>query len=256
MDDEPKQKSLDKKWWNPVVLVLITVGLFLAAQFIAGFVFIFIGLGAGWDSQQLTHWAETSAAPQFINIVVVDGIILGGLWLVLKRRRFTFKDIGWSKKVTLGDLGRAVIAYIVYAAIFLVTSSVAKALIPALNLDQEQKLGFQTGQGGMSLLLAAVSLVILPPIVEELLTRGFLYTGLRSKMKYVPAMIVTSIVFASAHLQFGSDAPLLWVAAIDTFTLSIVLVYLREKTGRLTSSMMLHMLKNAIAFYVLFIAVR
>jgi membrane protease YdiL (CAAX protease family) len=46
---------------------------------------------------------------------------------------------------------------------------------------------------------------------------------------------------------------LLYIAAIDTFTLSLILVYLREKTGGLWSSMGLHAIKNGIAFVSLFI---
>jgi membrane protease YdiL (CAAX protease family) len=59
-------------------------------------------------------------------------------------------------------------------------------------------------------------------------------------------------LFGVAHLQFGSGAPLLWVAALDTFTLSIVLCYLREKTGSVWAGVFLHAIKNAIAFVALF----
>src|SRR5690606_7282850 len=103
------------------------------------------------------------------------------------------------------------------------------------------------------LILVFISLVLLPPFVEEVLARGFLYTGLKTKWPVWAAAVVTSLIFAAAHLEFGSGAPLLWVAAIDTFTLSLVLIYLREKTGKLGASIMLHMLKNGVAFVLLFI---
>ena len=101
-------------------------------------------------------------------------------------------------------------------------------------------------------MLVFISLVLLPPVVEEIVARGFLYTGLRSKLPKIVAALITSALFAAAHLQWGSGAPLLWVAALDTFTLSLVLVYLREKTGGLAASMGVHMLKNGLAFVVLF----
>jgi membrane protease YdiL (CAAX protease family) len=119
-------------------------------------------------------------------------------------------------------------------------------------VEQSQELGFNP-VGTVELILTFISLVILPPLVEELLMRGYLYTSLKKKLSKIAAALVTSVIFAAAHLQFGSGAPLLWVAAIDTFVLSLFLVSLREKTGGLWASMTLHATKNLIAFMSLFI---
>jgi len=129
----------------------------------------------------------------------------------------------------------------------------AKALFPSLNFEQEQEIGFSTAVSGLTLVPIFISLVVLPPVVEEILARGFLYTGLRTKLKPILATLITSVLFAVAHLQWGEGAPLLWVAAIDTFVLSMVLCYLRETTGRLAAPIMLHAIKNGIAFAALFI---
>jgi len=83
--------------------------------------------------------------------------------------------------------------------------------------------------------------------------RGFVYTGLRTKLQPVGSALITSAVFASLHLEFGNGAPLLWVAAIDTFILSLVLCYLREKTGSLWPGICLHALKNFVAFATLYL---
>jgi membrane protease YdiL (CAAX protease family) len=53
-------------------------------------------------------------------------------------------------------------------------------------------------------------------------------------------------------LQTGQGASLLWAAGVDTFVLSLVLVYLREKTGALYAGMLVHSLNNLIAFGVHF----
>jgi membrane protease YdiL (CAAX protease family) len=94
---------------------------------------------------------------------------------------------------------------------------------------------------------------VLPPIVEETVFRGFIFTGLRGKLKFVWAAVLTSLLFATAHLEFGSGKPLLWVAGLDTFTLSLALCYLREKTGSLWPGILLHALKNGVAFLSLFV---
>jgi len=67
------------------------------------------------------------------------------------------------------------------------------------------------------------------------------------------ATLVTSLLFAVPHLLEGGSGGLLYVAGLDTFILSLFLVYLREKTGGLWSSMILHAIKNGTAFMVLFV---
>jgi membrane protease YdiL (CAAX protease family) len=83
--------------------------------------------------------------------------------------------------------------------------------------------------------------------------RGYLYGSLRKAFSKLNAALITSVIFASAHLEFGSGAPLLWIAALDTFVLSLFLVGLHEKTGSLWAGMLVHGAKNAIAFAALFI---
>ena len=54
------------------------------------------------------------------------------------------------------------------------------------------------------------------------------------------------------HL-FESSSGILWVAGLDTFILSMVLVFVREKTDSLYASMGIHMVKNFLAFASLFL---
>jgi membrane protease YdiL (CAAX protease family) len=83
--------------------------------------------------------------------------------------------------------------------------------------------------------------------------RGLLYSSLRKAMPVVTAGVVTSALFAIAHLPEGGSGGPLYIAALDTFVLGLVLVYLRQKTDGLWASMSLHALKNGIAFIALFL---
>jgi membrane protease YdiL (CAAX protease family) len=84
--------------------------------------------------------------------------------------------------------------------------------------------------------------------------RGFLFTSLlKPAAVHLRRDLSPVVLFAAAHLQIGSGAPLLWTAAIDTFILSLVLCYLRYKTGSLWPGIFLHMLKNLLAFLVIFV---
>ena len=66
--------------------------------------------------------------------------------------------------------------------------------------------------------------------------------------------LATSALFATPHLFESGSGGLLWIAGLDTFVLSLVLCYLRERTGRLWAGVGVHMLKNSIAFVSLYYA--
>ena len=137
--------------------------------------------------------------------------------------------------------------------LYVLVVSILKGLISALDLEQQQDLGITAPHGGMEMLFVFFTLVVLPPIVEEIIFRGFMFSGLRKKLPFAISAIITSALFAIGHLQFGNEAPLLWVAAIDTFILSAVMCYVRERTGSIIPTILMHALKNLIAFSALYI---
>jgi membrane protease YdiL (CAAX protease family) len=153
----------------------------------------------------------------------------------------------------LSDAAYGLAAVPIYMGLYLLTVAVISYVVPGLDIQQEQQLGFNGTYAGFELVLVFLSLVILPPLVEEILIRGFLYSSLKKALPILSAAVTTSLIFAIAHLPEGGEVGPLYIAAIDTFVLSLVLIYLREKTGGLWASMTLHGLKNGFAFVLLFI---
>lgn len=238
-------------FWAPIQTLFLTVAVYLSSQVAASFIILTVPLLFGVTNASLEQWLDGSVG-QFFFILLVEGAVLLLLWRLLRVKKRSFKDIGMIRP-KFGDLGMAVMGFGIYFLLYVVIAVLAKAIFPSINFEQEQQVGFETARANWELILVFFSLVIMPPVVEEILARGFLYTGLKTKWPKWLAVIVTSAMFAIAHLQFGSGAPLLWVAAIDTFILSLVLIYLREKTGSLGAPIALHMLKNFIAFMLLFV---
>jgi len=127
------------------------------------------------------------------------------------------------------------------------------AVIP-IDAQQQQALGFSKSATGIGLVLAFVGLVILPPLAEETMFRGFLYGTFRRHKLPVPwSIVLTSVLFGGLHLFGSEDGGLLWIAFLDTFVLSVVLCYVREKTGSIWASIAIHALKNGFVFVNLFI---
>ncbi|MDB5163543.1 MAG: hypothetical protein JWS12_160 [Candidatus Saccharibacteria bacterium] len=252
--DETTPVTPSRISWGPVAALVVAIGSYFISQFLASLIVTIYPALKHWNALQITDWLNSSVIAQFLFVLIAEGFILVLLGLFLKRKKANFKAVGFAnRKPQLRDVALAVGGFIAYIMLYIFAITLLKQIFPSLNVAQKQQTGFEHAAGGYQLILVFMSLVILPPLVEEIVTRGFLYQGLKKGMPKIWAVILTSILFASAHLQFGSGAPLLWVAAVDTFTLSLVLIYLFERTGSLWASITLHMLKNTIAFLALFV---
>lgn len=240
-----------KSFFSPTATLILTVLMYAGSQVLASVFVVLLPLAWGWNNERLDQWLNT-AFGQFLFVAIIEVIIVYSIYRLLKLRGFSFRSIG-LKKPKLSDIGYGLAGFGLYFLLYLVISLVIRQLVPSIDFRQEQQIGFETARQGLDLVLVFLSLVIFPPIVEELFARGFLYEGLKRGAPRWLAVVGTSVLFAVAHLQFGSGAPLLWVAAIDTFVLSLVLIYLKEKTGGLAAPMALHMLKNGLAFTILFL---
>ena len=237
--------------WSPLEAIGITIALYFVTQIVAA-----LGLGAfGTISGKADTELETmlqGALPQFLYIFAVEALTIVLLYNFMVRRKTSWSAIGWVKP-RFRDIGYALAGFGVYFVVYaFFVAQLVDRFLP-IDTEQQQELGFDKTVAGPELIFVFLSLVILPPLIEEILVRGFLFTGLKNKLTLPLAMLVTSIVFAAAHLQWGGDAPLLWTAAIDTFILSMVLVYVRWRSGSLWPGIGIHFMKNGIAFLALFI---
>jgi membrane protease YdiL (CAAX protease family) len=237
--------------WDPTSAIGISALAFFGAQIVAALVLSVI-VGTFGSQVSTENWFN-SMAGQFYFVLISDALIMAIIWFFLHKRRAGWQPLGFSRSPVWKDLGYALGGYAVYFGLLILVFSLAGSFTQ-INLDQKQELGFDNLLGSGEKLMALISLVLLPPLVEETVFRGFLFTGLRKKLVFVQATLIASLLFASLHLLESSKG-LLWVAGIDTFVLSIVLCYLREKTGALWASIGLHAIKNAIAFWVLIRAV-
>ncbi len=171
-------------------------------------------------------------------------IVIGVPWLV-KKRPTTRTELGIQRLPTWLDIAWAPAGAVAYLILTSLLTAAAMAVLPFVNYDQVQDTGFAQISQQYEYIVAFVTLVVVAPIAEELLFRGYLLGKLR---KYAPvwvAILVTSLLFAIVHFA--------WNVGLDVFALSIVLCLLRVVSGSIWPSILLHMLKNGVAFYFLFI---
>ncbi len=159
----------------------------------------------------------------------------------------TSTSLGVQHLPTFIDIGLAPIGYVVYIFFANIITSIMSNLFGWFDLEQEQNVGFNYFNSSADQIFAMLAIVFVAPIAEEIIMRGWLYDKVRSKVKSVPiAIILVSLLFAVLHGQ--------WNVGVTVFVLSVVLCTLREVTGTIWAGILLHMLSNGIAFYLLYVA--
>jgi membrane protease YdiL (CAAX protease family) len=86
------------------------------------------------------------------------------------------------------------------------------------------------------------SILVVAPVLEEVVFRGFLFAGLRrSRLGNVGAILVASLVWASVHVQYE------WFYVGQVFALGLLLGAARLRTGSLIPPILMHALFSGVA---------
>jgi len=215
---------------------------FFAAQILVGGLVIALGLmNAPLESVNIAIFNTTITAIIYIITIL---LVIGLPWLT-KKITTNMNEVGLTRLPNWTDIILTPAGLVVYLTLSSLLIFLATRFLPNFDVNQIQNTGFNQLSQQYEYILAFATLVIIAPVAEEILFRGYLFGKLK---KYVPiwiAIIATSLLFGVIH---GA-----WNIMIDTFALSVILCLLRELTGNMWASILLHMVKNGIAFYILFI---
>jgi membrane protease YdiL (CAAX protease family) len=169
-----------------------------------------------------------------------------GLPKLLWNEPTSLQTIGLHRLLKWRDIGLALVGIVVAFVGSAVILWLASHLMSWVDLEETQNLGVTLFNSGFELALAFMVFVIIGPIAEEIIFRGFLFGKLRQKgIPFWLTTLVVSVVFAVAHWQ--------WNVALDVFFLSVIMCFMREKTGSIWAAIFIHMLKNGVAFYFVFV---
>jgi membrane protease YdiL (CAAX protease family) len=167
---------------------------------------------------------------------------------IKKEAKTTREELGLTGLPTWTDIGLAPVSFIAYIIVGGAIMAIAEALLSRFSwfdANQAQDVGFKLLNSPFDRIIAFIALVVVAPICEEIVFRGWLYGKLRRKMSMGAAILVVSVFFGIMHGQ--------WNVGINVFALSILLCLEREVTGTIYASILTHMIKNGIAYALLYI---
>lgn len=195
--------------------------------------------------------ADTVNDSSLIIGMVVHLTVCAGLLLYLYQIRslnpaelFGLQNLHWrSLAVTLG-----VFTLIILISVNVVSSisvNWLQKILPDLNPQETVKAFQESDSIGLKILVIFLAVVI-APLAEETLFRGFVYGVLKRYTDAPFAALSSSLMFAIIHMHVGSLLPL-WVLAV-----LFCLAY--EITGCLLVPMLLHAIFNAVSIIAMLFA--
>jgi len=150
------------------------------------------------------------------------------------------KRLGLRTFKPLSGIGWMLAAY----GIFIAAAGIFSVFF---STEQEQQVLQDIGAEKDTVMLVALGILVvgIAPVAEEIFFRGFLFGGLRGKLSFWPAALISGIFFGAIHILGGS-----WQAVVLLSLFGVLLAFLYERTGSLGPPILMHVLQNAIAFYV------
>lgn len=234
------KKSIQNFGWA-VLHTIWTTGAFLFTSI------LLVGVPIGYfASESVYEWLSTPVGIFTLGAVVYT-IATAIAISPLLSRRMDWKALAHKLGLTKPHARMVIWALGAWVLYFLSTAVVSVVLqyLPGLNLSQKQDIGFTSLSGSWEYILAFLTLVVVAPVFEELLFRGFLFGRIRERSGFWLSAIFTSLAFALLHGQLN--------VGIDVFILSMFLCYLREKRQSIVPGIFVHALKNGLAYALLFI---
>jgi len=234
-------KPTGGKAWKGIGIPVWVLGGLVLAQVLAGLLLALLNiLGVKFSGVNESVLNTTIAAVIYVFTLL---LVVGLPWWV-KKYRTTAKELGLAEFPKFSDFLWAPIGFFAYMILSYILTLIGMAT-PFYDKTSVQDVGFTNLTHNYEYILAFLTLVVIAPVAEEVLFRGYLLGKLRKNVSLIVSILITSLLFAIVHLNFN--------VGVDVFALSIILCLLRIKTDSLWPAIFLHMIKNGLAFYFLFI---
>ncbi|MBI5388662.1 MAG: CPBP family intramembrane metalloprotease [Verrucomicrobia bacterium] len=232
---------LSVKPWKPESVLLLVGGIFLCL--VAGMTAV-SGLG-----RLLPGLAK---ADREFAAFAVGAVMFQGAALVLVHFFLREHGVGWREGFGLSwagpgrTLALAALAVLVVVPLASLIGSASDWVLTRLKITSGLQVAVKMLQNRPppgQLAFFAATAILLAPVAEEVLFRGILYPTLKQSGHPRLALWVTSMLFASTHVNL--------LAFVSLTFLALVLTWLYEKTDNLLTPIFAHVLFNAVNFGVI-----
>lgn len=240
------KKGIFQQYWPHTIVtgmvLLILAGSAIYSYLAAVLIFFF----SGSDISELSFLAPISHFnnnnPLLYGVWALTGclywiVVLYGVvnWPVFKNKAVIY----FGRFEFSGQNG--IVAWLFMYAFFVLGQNVLLSLIPGLRMADGLKAPGLASEHWIRVVVFYFSVVLFYPFVEEFVFRGFLYDALRWLSGIVPAVFLSSTLFALLHVGTYGFAP---IAILVLFLSALFWGFCRVKTGGIACPFVLHAMTN------------
>lgn len=220
-----KRSSANKPRRTALFVLLI----YIIAQ-VSG-VFLIIPLFTYFQGQGLTEQTARFSATGWVTFITFGLGLLAILILTTRDKRFF--DIWKGKSSSIwGALVWGVLGFF----LLLIGQTVAAMIEVALGIEPGSANTTNIATVAAAAPIMVIAVVVFGPILEELVFRRVVFGSLNQTMNFWFATAISALVFAAIHLEF--------IHLLLYFTTGLVLAFLYQRTKRIITPIIAHMLLN------------
>lgn len=239
-----------KKDWEVPIRFLHLIGAFAIYFFVTT---LLSSLAIAFLKKQImAHYLTYSSWINF-SISFLIFILLAIYWIFLPEKlRYGILRRPSEKHPEPDDVWTAFYAWIMAFPLVLFLSQALEFIVfKIFNITQVPdqiavKFLKSTFENPLYLILAIISIVVLAPLIEETLFRGFLQSYIRRHLGPKQAIFITSVCFSLFHYAAGQGLGNISII-ISLCVLSLFLGFVYEKQGSLLTPMILHASFNTVS---------
>ena len=184
-----------------------------------------------------SHWFNNDLyAGTLMGLTIAIILISGVYFIALRPKKLSWSEVG-IKKFAAKDWNTIIVFTIILMVgaviIMFLTSFIGNSWENSKTEAMQQNVTFFT------VLIAFISAAIISPIYEEIFYRGFLYRWLRTRIGFIGAILISSLIFTIVHIPTYNAMPV-------NFFSGIIFALAYERTNSIWPAVMIHGLTNGI----------
>ena len=200
-----------------------------------------------WELMQPERQIDDHAR-MLVNTMMVDVLVLGGVWRLMREHHVSWQRIGLSFQGLRQSLRQAIGGYVTAIPVLVGVLLATMAVIKLIGWEPEPQPVFELlyAEPRSSVVWYAMWLVmLLGPVAEEVVFRGVAYTMLKRRVGIGWAIVLSGVLFALLHVDPVGFVPIA--------VLGMLLAYLYEQTGSLVPSIAVHMAHNSVMVFMVYL---
>lgn len=215
--------------WDMAMAITLVIG----ATLIAGLIAVVVADPLLDPGQSYEDNAAAYAITLVPGMVLVEVFLLASaIWFGPRKYRLPLATLGLRRSV---HASWSVPVMMAIASLALVYGYDALMSLTSVELASTPD---QIFENAAPFIVVAVGAVLMAPWIEEVFFRGFLFGGLSKRCGWVLAAVVSSFLFATAHLDvYGMPA---------YFGIGFLFAWGYHYTGSIRSSIVAHVIVNAV----------